>query len=129
MKLIITTALAISLLSGLVSIAHADGRGRQHHERRDWHERHDDRRDHGRYNNHRHDHGRYYHVQAPHHRWRNGDRLPVIYHSSRYYVRDYRSYRLRTPPRGHRWVRVNNDVLLTAIATGVVIHVVHDLFH
>lgn len=61
--------------------------------------------------------------------WHRGDRLPPAYYSSRYVVNDYRAYRLQAPPRGHHWVRVNNDVLLTAIATGAVVAVIGGLFH
>jgi|SRR5664279_2436482 len=35
--------------------------------------------------------------------------------------------RLYVPPRGAQWVRVNDDALLTAIATGVVLDVVYNL--
>ncbi|HEY4369867.1 MAG TPA: RcnB family protein [Steroidobacteraceae bacterium] len=60
--------------------------------------------------------------------WRRGDRLPVAYYAPRYIVRDYRAYHLGVPPLGYYWVRVNNDVLLTAITTGVVLQVVNDVF-
>ncbi len=33
------------------------------------------------------------------------------------------------PPRGCGWVRVNNDVLLNALATGVVLDVVRNLYY
>jgi Ni/Co efflux regulator RcnB len=39
----------------------------------------------------------------------------------------YGGARLYAPPRGAQWVRVNNDALLTAIATGVVLDVVYNL--
>jgi Ni/Co efflux regulator RcnB len=41
---------------------------------------------------------------------------------------DYRVYGLREPPYGCRWVRVNNDVVLAAIATGVVLEVAYNIF-
>lgn len=66
-----------------------------------------------------------YYVQT----WHRGDRLPREYCDSRYYVNDYNRYQLYAPPRGHHWVRVNNDVLLTAVATGAVVAVVSGLFH
>lgn len=62
------------------------------------------------------------------HSWRSGDRLPYGYRASRYVVTDYRHYHLYAPPRGHHWVRVDRDVVLTAVATGVVAAVVYDLF-
>jgi Ni/Co efflux regulator RcnB len=36
-------------------------------------------------------------------------------------VRDYGHYHLRHPPRGYHWVRSNNDYLLVAIATGIIL--------
>jgi Ni/Co efflux regulator RcnB len=41
---------------------------------------------------------------------------------------DYRHYGLSAPPRGYQYVRVNNDVVLTAVATGVVASVIYQLF-
>jgi Ni/Co efflux regulator RcnB len=92
----------------------------------------DGRRDQYRYDAPRYDYSapryiapRGYYVQT----WHRGDRLPAEYCNDRYVVRDYGSYRLQAPPRGHHWVRVNNDVLLTAVATGAVVAVVSGLFH
>jgi Ni/Co efflux regulator RcnB len=147
MKRLLTSVIAASLLSGLVSVAHADGRDHRRDYDRDRYERHDDRHDRRAWSDHRHDRDRYdrhdryehhkrYHggkYHRPHgyryHVWRSGDRLPAAYRVSRYYVDDYWTYRLRQPPRGHYWVRVDNDVLLTAIATGVVVQVVSGLFY
>ena len=58
----------------------------------------------------------------------SGYYLPRPYFSSGYYV-DYHRYGLRAPPYGHHWVRVDGDVVLAAIATGLIVDVVHDLFH
>ena len=58
--------------------------------------------------------------------WQRGDRLPATYWS-RGYVVDYPRYRLYAPPRGAQWVRVNDDVILTALATGLVLDVIHNL--
>jgi Ni/Co efflux regulator RcnB len=44
-------------------------------------------------------------------------------------VYDYGRYGLYAPPRGCHWVRVGNDVLLTAVTTGVVVNIVSDLFY
>ena len=46
-----------------------------------------------------------------------------------YIVDDYYSYRLRPPPRGYHWVRVDNDVVLAAIASGIVVSAVYGIFH
>jgi Ni/Co efflux regulator RcnB len=61
--------------------------------------------------------------------WRYGDYLPGAYYAPRYIVRDYRAYRLYAPPRGYHWVRVDNDVVLAAIASGLVVSVVGNLFY
>ncbi len=62
------------------------------------------------------------------HSWREGERLPVAYYQPRYVIGDYRDCGLREPPRGYHWVRVNNDVVLAAVTTGVVLDVAFHLF-
>jgi Ni/Co efflux regulator RcnB len=55
--------------------------------------------------------------------WRRGDRLSRVYLQPRYYVDDYRAYRLSTPPRGYRWVRPYQNAeefLLVQVATGLI---------
>ena len=52
-------------------------------------------------------------------RWARGERLPSQYRTRGYYV-DYRRAHLRQPPRGHQWVRVNDQYLLVALATGLI---------
>lgn len=59
--------------------------------------------------------------------WHRGEKLPASYRNKAYVV-DYRHYGLSAPPRGYQYVRVNNDVVLTAIATGVVASVIYQLF-
>jgi len=115
---------------------------RGHHDnRKDWdrrgHDRHYDRRDayragyvNGRIDQRRYDRGRYiaprgYHVRS----WRHGDHLPRAYYEKRYIVHDYGRYHLHAPPHGHHWVRVNNDVILAAVASGLVVSVVNGLFY
>jgi Ni/Co efflux regulator RcnB len=44
-------------------------------------------------------------------------------------VDDYYTYRLRPPPRGYHWVRVDNDVVLAAVASGLVVSAVYGIFH
>jgi len=89
-----------------------DRRGDRDYRRDDWH----DQRDHGGY----HDNGR--HLGWYKHGYRRGDRAPVVYLQPRYYVNDYRAYRLAPPPRGYRWVRpMDGHFLLVAIATGVIV--------
>jgi len=70
-----------------------------------------DRRDHDRADSDRgHDHGR-------HHDWKRGERIGP----SRYVVLyRYRDYGYQPPPRGHHYVQVDGDVLLIAIASGII---------
>jgi Ni/Co efflux regulator RcnB len=59
------------------------------------------------------------------HDWRRGEHLG---YAPRVWIPDYAVYHLRPPPPGCEWVRVGDDVLLTAIATGVVVDVVYHIF-
>lgn len=186
MKTLFAAAVAMSLLTGTATTAHADDhRDRGRHSERHQDRRHDrddrghDRRDHrdhrdhrrdydnhrghdrdhdrrhdrrydhdrrhydwnrrdayrtgyaqGRVDQRRYDRGRYYAPRGYQHRhWRHGDHLPRAYYSSSYIVHDYHVYHLNRPPRGHHWVRVNNDVVLAAVASGVVVSVVNGLFY
>jgi Ni/Co efflux regulator RcnB len=60
--------------------------------------------------------------------WRRGDRLPVAYYGPRYVIGNYYDCGLRAPPYGYHWVRVDHDVVLAAIATGVVLDVIYNQF-
>jgi Ni/Co efflux regulator RcnB len=113
---------------------------RDHNRRRydnDRHYRHFDRRDayragyvRGRVDQHRFNRGRYVQPRGfYHHHWRHGDHLPRAYYSSRYVVHDYHAYHLSRPPYGYHWVRVNDDVILAAVASGLVVSVVNGLFY
>jgi Ni/Co efflux regulator RcnB len=128
---LVAAALAISLGLSASPTAladppkHARGHGASKHHKDHWHSAPE-----------RHWHGERHHVtvyQRPrgyeHREWHRGDRVPASYRSSRYVITDYRVYNLYAPPRGHYWVRVDNDVLLTAIGTGVVAAVVYGLFY
>jgi Ni/Co efflux regulator RcnB len=61
-------------------------------------------------------------VVAPPH-WSRGDRLYRSYWGPNYYVDDWQSHHLRRPPRGYRWVHVDNDYLLVAITTGIIFQI------
>ena len=129
-----------------------DDRHDRREDRRDWrHDRRDDRRD---WRQDRRDHNRYvrhddrrwrgyqwrpeYRYRAParyvypsghrHVRWNVGHRMPPAYYGRPYYV-DYNAYRLPPPPYGHRWVRSDRDVVLVALATGLVLDVLYDLYY
>lgn len=54
-------------------------------------------------------------------RWARGHRLTPAERRHMAAVRDYRYYKLRPPPRGQQWVRVDNDFLLISLATGVIV--------
>jgi len=127
MKRAIAAALALSLLGGTAAMAQPaqyqrDYQGQYQQGYNGG--RYDDRRDH-RYDD-RRDNRRGYGQQQRHYSgnaWRRGQRLPSHYRSSHYYVNDYGRYGLRAPPRGHRWVRADNDYVLAAIATGLIVQV------
>lgn len=61
---------------------------------------------------------RYYNARTP--EFRRGGRLPQELRQRTYVVNDWRGHRLQAPPRGHQWVQVGPDYVLTAIATGVI---------
>jgi Ni/Co efflux regulator RcnB len=102
---------------------HDDGRDHWH-ERREWrdHDDHGWREGRSRYG----DYGRDWGYRE--HDWRRGERLPIAYYAPPRVIGDYGVYGLHEPPYGCRWVRVNNDVVLTAIATGVVLEVAYNIF-
>jgi Ni/Co efflux regulator RcnB len=92
-----------------------------------WDNRRHDRRDYARY---RYNFGHYHRPQGYYYRsWHRGDRLPRHWYGSSYVVHDWHPYRLYSPPYGYHWVRVGNDVLLTAIATGVVLDVIYNIWY
>ena len=136
MKRTVMAAMVLALLSGS-AVALADppqGHEHGHDHRQD--QRRDEHRDRGEHRGEmRHEHedfdsGRY---DRPHgyyeHRWRRGERLPPAYRAPAYVIPDPIAYRLRPPPPGYYWVRVDNNAVLAAVATGVVVDVAVNLFH
>lgn len=74
--------------------------------------------------------GRYYAPRGYQVRtWSYGQRMPSYYRSNQYVVRDYGRYGLRQPPHGYQYVRSGNDVVLTAIAGGLITAVIAGLFN
>lgn len=61
--------------------------------------------------------------------WSYGQRMPSYYRANQYVVRDYGRYGLRQPPHGYQYVRSGNDVVLTAVATGLITAVIAGLFN
>lgn len=107
-------------------------RGDRHRDERDDRDRRDDRdyrhHDEDRYRD--FDSGEYRRPRGYYvHRWHHGERLPIEYRASAYVVPDVAVYHLRAPPPGYYWVRVDNNAVLAAVATGVVVDVAYNLFH
>ena len=59
-----------------------------------------------------------------HRTWRRGQVLPPPQRQA--VIHDPYRYGLYAPPRGHAWVRVDNDVYLTQLGTGVIAEVLRD---
>jgi Ni/Co efflux regulator RcnB len=73
--------------------------------------------------------GRYYAPRGYQVRtWGYGQRLPSHY-SRGYVINDYDRYGLRAPPRGYHYVRSGNDVVLAAVAGGLISAVIAGLFN
>lgn len=84
-------------------------------DRRDRNEAAFDRRDNG------HDRGHHYGQTR---QWARGERLPNRYYGDPGYYVDYRAHHLRHPPRGYRWVRVDNDYMLASTASGLIAQII-----
>ena len=59
--------------------------------------------------------------------WRQGERLPGVYITERYYVVEPYRYHLPPAPYGYRWVRVDDDYYLAQTRTGLIAQVVSAL--
>ena len=123
MKKIVIGALTLALLGSAAGAAQAQpyrgGYGDRDHGRYDrdrYDRRGDDRRDY------RDDRRSDRWERQQYRRWARGQRLPPGYWS---YGVDYRRHHLRRPPNGYRWVQVNNDYVLAAIATGLILEVIN----
>lgn len=70
----------------------------------------------------------YYRVEPRYYgyRWQRGHYLPHAYRN--YYVRDPYAYGLRPAPRGYRYVHAGNDIVLIAIATGLIASVLSGVY-
>lgn len=95
---------------------HGKGHGKGHGKKHDKHRDRDDRR-HDRHDD-RHDDRR--HDQDRHLGWSRGDHVT----RERYVVIErYRDYGYRAPPRGYQYVQVDGDILMIAIASGLIFEV------
>jgi len=156
MKKILTAAIAATLAMGSMGVASAaeaqsrgnyeqrqdrrDDRRDDRNDRREWrqdnrNDRREARQDQRAYaqwqrSERRYNAGRY---QAPRgyqtRSWSYGQRMPSYYRSNQYVVNDYGRYGLRAPPRGYHYVRSGNDVVLAAIAGGLITAVIAGLFN
>lgn len=63
-------------------------------------------------------------VKVTKYKWSRGHRMSPAERRNMREVRDYRSHRLAPPPRGYRWVQVNNDYLMISIASNVISNIV-----
>src|SRR5688572_7265074 len=133
MKRVIAAALILSVFAGTAALAddrdHRRDHGRhsyerdhhhrdqRHHDYDRRHHRHHDRHHHDRHHRgHSHDGHGVRHRDGHHHRsWHRGAYLPHHYRRPVYVVHDYHGHRLRPPPRGYHWVRVDRDIVLTAL--------------
>ena len=70
-----------------------------------------------------HDNGRRPAYPNPNFRPEAGYVIEPRYRADRYWVTDWRARHLYAPPHDHRWLYVNGDYVLVAIATGVVVSV------
>ncbi|MFA4938214.1 RcnB family protein [Brevundimonas sp.] len=70
-----------------------------------------------------------YHQVEPrysNYRWRTGGYLPDQYRN--YYVRDPYVYGLREAPHGYRYVHAGNDILMIAVASGLIASVLSGVY-
>ncbi|KRB60309.1 hypothetical protein ASE04_24885 [Rhizobium sp. Root708] len=63
-------------------------------------------------------------VHVKKYKWSRGHRMSQAERRNMRDVRDYHRYRLSAPPRGYRWVQVNNDFLLIGSVNGVIANIV-----
>lgn len=66
-----------------------------------------------------------YHYQH----WSYGQRLPTAYFARNYWLLDWATYGLISPPYGYVWVRVGPDALLIDQYTGEVVQVSYNAFY
>ena len=61
--------------------------------------------------------------------WSYGQSMPYAYRTQRYVINDYARYGLQRPPHGYQYVRSGNDVVLAAVAGGLISAVIAGLFN
>ncbi|SFS81660.1 RcnB family protein [Brevundimonas viscosa] len=157
MKKFVTAAVAATLALGSVgmaSAAEAQSRGdryEQRQDRREWRqERREDRRewrqdrreDRREARQQQRAYARWQQAQRRYHApryyapsgyqvrsWSYGQQMPYAYRTQRYVINDYGRYGLERPPHGYQYVRSGNDVVLAAVAGGLISAVIAGLFN
>jgi Ni/Co efflux regulator RcnB len=121
MKRLLIATTALTLLVAPISEALAQGWDNNRHDNGRpgamMQHRDDDRRDNYRNDNNRHDNGK-------HRGWYKGGHIDRSDWNRGYRVNDYRRYHLQRPPRGYEWRRVDNNYVLAAAATGLIMGLV-----
>lgn len=56
--------------------------------------------------------------------WHEGDHVPDRYRGDGHWVQDWRGHDLPEPPHGHRWLEIDGDYVLAAVATGVITSII-----
>ena len=111
-RALVAAAAVLTAFSATAASAQSYDRREHRQERReDRRERREDRREHRQ--DRREDRREY-------RQWQRGQYLPAQYRSHSYVVSDYGRYGLATPARGYQYVRNGDNVLLTAIASGLI---------
>ena len=60
--------------------------------------------------------------------WNRGQQLPAFYRARAYQVNPHH-YHLKPAPRGHQWVRVQNNVYLVQNTNGLISQIVFNMFY
>lgn len=121
MKRLLIATTALTLLVAPISEALAQGYDNNRHDNGRpgamMQHRDNDRRDNYRNDNVRHDNGR-------RHNWYKGGRIDRSDWNRGQRVNDWQNRRLQRPPRGYEWRRVDNNYVLAAAATGLIMGLV-----
>jgi Ni/Co efflux regulator RcnB len=131
MKRLLTGALALSLLTGTAAMAQSDRQDQRGYDQRSSDQRNSDQRgadqrgSDQRGDNQRGSDWRGSDQRAEGHHWGRGERMPAEYYRDSSHYVDYRTYHLRRPPHGYRWVRTDdNNFALVAITSGLIASII-----
>lgn len=62
--------------------------------------------------------------QANQRDWHEGGHVPDRYRDDSHWVQNWHDRDLPEPPRGHRWLEIDGDYVLAAVATGVITSII-----